>query len=88
MKDKEKSERVLYRSETVGDEMYRVTKNGTVATVWRCRSNGVWRELREMPIDDFERWAVDIGLLQATPEAAVALLKALAAKVAEKVNNS
>lgn len=87
MKDKEKSERVLYRTEAVGDEMLRVTKNGDVATIWRCRFSGVWREVKTMPLLEFEVWAVKVGLLNA-PDGGYALLSSLAVKVGEKVNNS
>jgi hypothetical protein len=87
MKDKDKSERVILKTESVNDEVYRVTKNGEVATVWRCRSNGVWRELKAMPLDEFEAWAVKVNLLGAT-EGGFGLLSALVGKVEEEVNNS
>lgn len=88
MKDKDKSEQVVFRTEPVEDEMYRVTKNGDVATLWRCRSNGVWREVVKMSLHDFEAWAVHIGLLQVGNAEAHALLSTLAPKVKEKVHNS
>ena len=87
MKDKEKSERMLLRTESVNDEVYRVTKNGDVATIWRCRANGIWRQLKEMPLDEFETWAVKVNLL-GSADGGYALLSTLAGKVEEKVNNS
>lgn len=87
MKDRDKSERVLVRTETVDDVMYRVTKNGEVATVWRCRGNGVWRELRQMPLDEFEAWAVKAKLLGAS-DGGYALLSSLVGEAKVKVNNS
>lgn len=87
MKDRDKSERVLVKTEAVNDEVYRVTKNGDVATVWRCRSSGVWRELKEMPLEEFEAWAVGVNLLGAQ-DGGFALLSALVERVEEKVNNS
>lgn len=87
MKDREKSERVLIRTESVNDEVYRVTKNGEVATIWRCRFSGVWREVKTMPLLEFEVWAVKVGLLNA-PDVGHALFSSLAGKVGEKVHNS
>jgi hypothetical protein len=87
MKDKYKSERVILKTESVNDEVYRVTKNGDVATVWRCRANGVWRELKQMPLEEFEAWAVRENLLGLS-DGGYALLSTLAGKVEEEVNNS
>lgn len=87
MKDKYKSERVIFKTESVNDEVYRVTKNGDVATVWRCRANGVWRELKQMPLEEFEAWAVRENLLGSN-DGGYALLSTLAGKVEEEVNNS
>jgi hypothetical protein len=84
---KDKSERVLLRTETVDGEVYRVTKNGELATLWRCRSNGMWREVKEMPLLEFEAWAIKVRLLTAA-DGGHALLSSLADKVKEKVNNS
>lgn len=86
MKNKDNSERVLFRSEKVNDEVYRVTKNGTVATLWRCRSSGVWRELTQLSLEDFEAWAVRVNLPNAH-DGGFALLSTLADKVKEEVNN-
>jgi hypothetical protein len=84
---KDKSERVLLRTEQVNDEVYRVTKNGDAATIWRCRSNGMWREVKKMPLLEFEAWAIKVKLLTAA-DGGHALLSSLADKVKEKVNNS
>jgi hypothetical protein len=87
MKDKEKSEQLVIKSDVVNEVVYRITKNGEVATLWRCRSNGVWRELKQMPLEEFESWAVTTGVLSA-PDGGYRLLKTLAGKVEEEVNNS
>jgi hypothetical protein len=87
MENKDKSERVLIRTESVDDEVYRVTKNDDVATIWRCRFSGVWRDVKTMPLLEFEVWAVKVGLLNAA-DGGHALLSSLAGKVGEKVHNS
>lgn len=77
--------RTLLTTASVNDVVYRVTTTGQQATVWRCRCNGLWRPLKEMPLVDFEDWAVAANLLGSV-DGGHALLSDLVGKVPEAVD--
>lgn len=53
---------VIFRFNSRADNTaYRVTSDGVKARLFRCRANGVWRLMKEMPLKEYFIWADSVG---------------------------
>lgn len=88
MPNKQPSDRVIFRTKGADASgiVYRVTSKGEKARVWSCTYSSVWKLLKEMPLHEFEAWAVRHRLkgAESNPHE---LLKGLVVGKAETVYN-